>query len=326
MAVPDLLMKRITAWIGFLFLTAILVVAAQPVQAESGVIGTPPPAPDPTSPELQFAGCSAEVIGAQNEAFEQQVIDLVNQERSSRGLTLLKYSEGLTRAARYQAADMSQDNYFSHDTKDRVNDQLKFVCGPWDRIANYYSGANGENAAAGYSTPEAVMQGWMKSDGHRSNILNPATRSIGVGFYQGSDSYRYYWVQDFGTQVDTLAAPALGNLPNNLVFHYSIPDQELFPDYLNIPLTNVGSPDSLSWQIFLDGSFFSATPGTGTTPTSVRVTPDNFNHNKSATYTGAITIDVTEPSTVGGAPHTSQITLKVVNSQIHQVFLPGVHK
>jgi uncharacterized protein YkwD len=302
------------------------VVSTQPVLAESGIIGNPPEAPDPGSPVLQFSGCGGVVVSAQNKSFELQVIDLVNQERTNRGLTPLKYSEGLTRAARYQAADMSQDNYFSHDTKDRVGGQLVKKCGPWDRIANYYSGANGENAAAGYSTPDAVMQGWMKSSGHKDNILNPSTRAIGVGFFQGSSGYHYYWVQDFGTQVDTLAAPALGDLPNNLSFFYSIPDQKLYPSSMDITLTNVGSQDILSWQLNSEGSFFSSTPGNGTTPTSIRITPDNFNQNKAATYIGTITIDVTDPDAVEGAPHTSQVTLKLVNSQVHQIFLPGIIK
>jgi uncharacterized protein YkwD len=319
-------MKKIAVWFGFTVLVISLIASAQPVQADGGVIGTPPATPDPDIPALQFTGCAGEVVSAQNKAFEQQVIKLVNQERTSRGLVPLKYSEGLSRAARYQAADMSQDNYFSHDTKDWVDGQLVEKCGPWDRIANYYSGANGENAAAGHSSPSAVMQGWMNSTKHKENILNPDTRAIGVGFYQGSGDYRYYWIQDFGTQVDTLAAPALGNLPNNLIFHYSIPDQKLYPSYMRFSLTNVGSQDPLSWQLDREGSFFSATPGNGTTPTSIKITPDNFNQNKAATYTGTVTIDITDPSSVEGAPHTSQVTLKVVNSQIHQVFLPGIHK
>jgi uncharacterized protein YkwD len=320
------LMKKLANWFAFLCLMIGLVATTQPVQAENGVIGTPPETPDPDSPVLQFAGCGGEVVNPQNKDFEQQVIDLVNQERTNRGLTPLEYSEGLSRAARYQAADMSQDNYFSHDTMDRSDGGLGFVCGPWARISNYYSGANGENAAAGYSSPTAVMQGWMNSDGHRANILNPATRTIGVGFYQGSGDYRYYWVQDFGTQLDTLAAPALGDLPDKLFFFYSIPDQKLYPPYLSIPVANVGNQDPLSYQLDSQGTFFSATPGSGTTPTSIQVKPDNFNQNKVATQSGALTIQITDPSSVQGAPHTTQITLQVLNSQIHQVFLPGIHK
>jgi uncharacterized protein YkwD len=321
-------MKKFIFRVGFFILIFSLLATAQPVQAEDGVIGTPPASPDPTNPSLQYAGCGGQVVAAYNADYEQQVIELVNQERAKHGLTSLKRSDGLTNAARYQAADMSQDNYFSHVTKDRVNGVLQDVknCGPWERIANYYSGANGENAAAGYHSPQAVMQGWMSSDGHRANILNPNSLAIGVGFYQGGGDYHSYWVQDFGTEIDTMTTPILGNLPENLVFLYSIPDQKLHPSYQEFSPTNLGNNDPLSWQVTISGSFFSANPGNGTTPTSVKVTPDNFDPNKVHTYTGEITINVTEPSPVGGSPHTAQITLMVVDTHIHQVFLPGIPK
>lgn len=319
-------MNKFTVWIGLSLLIISLVAGSQPARAGEGVIGTPPDAPDPSAPLLQYSGCGGEVVSAQNKAYEQQVVELVNQERASRGLPPLQYSEGLTRAARYQAADMSQDNYFSHDTKDRVGGQLVLKCGPWERIAKYYSGASGENAAAGYSSPEDVMQGWMNSTKHRENLLNPNHRAIGVGFYQGSGDYRYYWVQDFGTQVDTFSTPALGNLPGNLTFIYSIPEGRLYPSTFEIPLTNVGNQEQLSWQLEQVGSFFSATPGNGTTPTSIQITPDNFSENKTATYTGTITIDVTDPAPVEGAPHTSKVSLQVVNSPMNHLFLPGIIK
>ena len=46
----------------------------------------------------------------------------------------------------------------------------------------------GENIAAGYASPQAVMNGWMNSPGHRSNILNGSFNAIGVGHYQ-KDGY-----------------------------------------------------------------------------------------------------------------------------------------
>ena len=314
-------MKKLVIWLGFILLIISFVASTQPVLAESGIIGTPPEGPDPDTPALQFSGCAGEVVGPQNKSYEQQVIDLVNQERTSRGLTALKYSEGLTRAARYHAADMSQDNYFDHDTYDRVGGEEEWKCGVWTRISNYYSDYNGEIIGAGYRSPSAVVQGWMGSKmGHKEIILNPSTRAIGAGFYN------YYWVADFGTQVDTLAAPALSDLPNNISFIYSIPEQKLYPPSMEIALTNVGSPETLSWQLNSQGTFFSASPGNGTTPTTIRITPDNFNQNKVSTYTGTITIDVTDPDSVEGAPHTFQVTLNVVNSQVNQIFLPGIIK
>ena len=51
----------------------------------------------------------------------------------------------------------------------------------------------GENIAKGYATPQAVVNGWMNSSGHRANILNANYTQIGVGYVaQGS-----YWTQMF---------------------------------------------------------------------------------------------------------------------------------
>jgi uncharacterized protein YkwD len=319
-------MKKFVIRFGFFFLILSLFASAQPVSAVSGVIGTPPAIPDPAIPSPLYSGCDCQAVAAFNAGFEQQVIDLVNQERTSRGLNPLKRSEGLTIAARFQAADMSQDNYFSHDTKDRVGGKLVKICGPWERIANYYSGANGENAAAGYGTPESVMNGWMNSSGHRANILNPSTKSIGVGFYQGSGDYHSYWVQDFGTNIDTTSAPTSGLLPENLSFMYSIPDQKLYPSHQNFTLSNVGSSDPFSWQVSKSGSFFAVTPGNSTTPTQIRVTPENFNTSQVDTYTGSVTIDITNPTLITESSHITQINLMVVNSKVHQVLLPGILK
>jgi uncharacterized protein YkwD len=318
-------MKKVLFRIGFLALILSLFASAQPVLADGGVIGTPPEKPDPTSPSLQYSGCGGEIVPAYNAEYEDRVIELVNQERTSRGLTPLVRSAGLTNAARYHAADMSQDNYFGHDTMDREGGQLVMRCYYWERIDNYYSGVNDENAAAGYYSPEAVMDAWMNSGPHRANILNPDSRAIGVGFYQGED-YLPYWIQDFGTQINSSKTPTLGLLPENLSFMYSIPDQKLYPPYQNLTPANVGSSHELSWQATKSGSFFSLSPESGTTSTQIHVTPDDFNQNQADTYSGSATISVTDPSSVAGSPHTVQIELIVLNDSITQVYLPGVHK
>ncbi len=140
-------------------------------------------------------GCGGQFPSPVNDAYEQQVVELVNIERTSRGLPPLKRVPQLDQAARYHAMDMQQDKYFNHDTYDRVGGNLQFVC-TWDeRISSYYTKWNsiGENIASGSTTPESVVSGWMGSTGHRSNILNTTYREIGVGFYTGN-----YWVQDFG--------------------------------------------------------------------------------------------------------------------------------
>jgi uncharacterized protein YkwD len=151
----------------------------------------------PQAPE--FSGCGGVNQPVVNADYEQQVVDLVNTQRANNSLPPYKRVTALDEAARYHSADLGQDNYWSHDTYDRSGGSLVYVCGTWARIDRYYSGAMGENIAAGYFTPEDVMNGWMNSSGHRANILSTNNWEIGVGYaaVNGSD-YTRYWTQDFG--------------------------------------------------------------------------------------------------------------------------------
>jgi uncharacterized protein YkwD len=64
----------------------------------------------------------------------------------------------------------------------------------------YQYSTAGENVAAGYPDAEAVMAGWMGSDGHRENILNPSFEHLGVGYSVGDDG-NAYWTQNFGADM-----------------------------------------------------------------------------------------------------------------------------
>lgn len=141
-----------------------------------------------------------ERIGSINQSFEKEVLKLTNKERKKRRLSSLKYDERLAYAARYHAKDMAEEDYFDHNSHDRKNKRLKKSCDIFDRIgafANYNYLA--ENISAGQITPEDVVKAWMKSPGHKKNILNKEMTLLGVGFYKNEDSeYKVYWVQNFG--------------------------------------------------------------------------------------------------------------------------------
>lgn len=162
------------------------------------------------------ATCNPTAIPVQNAQFEQALIELVNQERAAAGFPPLKAIDNLSSASRYHANDMFADVYFNHDSYDRVNGSLQYACGVWQRITAFYTYSTaGENIAAGYTTPENVMAGWMASDGHRANILNPNFRELGVGYYYGANqSYSHYWVQDFGARANVY--PAVINAESGL--------------------------------------------------------------------------------------------------------------
>ncbi|MGL4879776.1 MAG: CAP domain-containing protein, partial [Waterburya sp.] len=66
--------------------------------------------------------------------------------------------------------------------------------------AGYQYSTAGENVAAGYLDAEAVVAGWMGSEGHRANILNASFEELGVG-YGTSDDGTSYWTQNFGSEM-----------------------------------------------------------------------------------------------------------------------------
>ena len=119
--------------------------------------------------------------------YENEVIRLVNEIRIKNGLNQLESDWQLSRVARYKSQDMKNNNYFSHTSP--------IYGSPFEMIKNFGISfrSAGENIAKGYSTPQAVVNGWMNSSGHRANILNSSYTKIGVGYV--SDGR--YWTQMF---------------------------------------------------------------------------------------------------------------------------------
>lgn len=119
--------------------------------------------------------------------YETEVVRLVNKERTSRGLSPLTQNWELSRVARYKSQDMKDKKYFSHTSPTYGS--------PFEMMRSFgisYKTA-GENIAKGYSTPSAVVNGWMNSSGHRANILNSSFKEIGVGYVPEGN----YWTQMF---------------------------------------------------------------------------------------------------------------------------------
>jgi uncharacterized protein YkwD len=149
---------------------------------------TPAPTPTPTPTPAP----------APMSDFVQRVLDLTNQFRAQNGVAPLQLNVELNAAALNHSTDMALRDYFSHTGSDGSS------AGDRMRQAGYVSNAWGENIAAGYATPEQVVQGWINSPGHRANMLNPSYTELGVGYYQltndtGNVNYTNYWTQDFGS-------------------------------------------------------------------------------------------------------------------------------
>jgi uncharacterized protein YkwD len=97
-------------------------------------------------------------------------------------------------AARLHTVDMHDRNFFEHVNPDGEE--------PWDRITatGYQWGAAGENIAAGQQTAQEVVAGWMSSDGHCANIMDPNFTEIGVGLLKAG-AFGSLWTQVFATPL-----------------------------------------------------------------------------------------------------------------------------
>lgn len=119
--------------------------------------------------------------------FTSEVVRLVNIERANNGLSPLSEDSALADFAQTRSSEIIQK--FSHE-RPNGNRAVK------DAMSLGGMRTAGENIAMGQPTPEAVVDAWMNSEGHRKNILTEDFTMIGVGCSYGGGTY--YWVQVFG--------------------------------------------------------------------------------------------------------------------------------
>jgi uncharacterized protein YkwD len=148
----------------------------------------------------------------QDAASAAEVVRLVNAYRASLGLSQLTMSQSLTNAAVWKASQLAVDvpatsgAAFDHSDygTGRTTEARLQTCG--------YGDAFGENIALGQASPQAVMDAWIASAGHRANLQYPAWTAIGVGAAAGG--WGYGWVQDFGvSNPDPIVTPLASLAP-----------------------------------------------------------------------------------------------------------------
>lgn len=142
-------------------------------------------------PDVAFSPYSE----AAHQAAAQQILALTNVERVAAGLNPLSGDVHLDRVAQAHGMDMATNDYFAHDNL--------YGMAPWHRLdvinpPAYVSA--GENIAGGQPDAQAVMAGWMDSQGHRENILRDYFTHMGVGvYYDPASPFGVYYVQMFAT-------------------------------------------------------------------------------------------------------------------------------
>jgi len=132
----------------------------------------------------------AEAAATSWQTLQADVVKWTNHQRTRNGCRALVVDTNLTRAGRDHSAWMARTGTFSHigDGGSTFDARIR---------AAGYSKPAAENIAWGYRSGADVVNAWMKSPGHRANILNCKLVKVGVGAVYASNGNPYY-TQDFG--------------------------------------------------------------------------------------------------------------------------------
>ncbi|MFF1492218.1 sigma-70 family RNA polymerase sigma factor [Streptomyces sp. NPDC058304] len=154
---------------------------------------SPSPSPSPTKSKAPAPRPPAPAPAPAPAGVAGQVIALVNSERAAAGCGPLKEDSQLRAAAQGHSDDMAARDFFAHTNPDGADP------GKRTTASGYRWSTYGENIAKGQQTAPSVMDSWMKSPGHRANILNCSFKDIGVGMHTGPGGP--WWTQNFGAKM-----------------------------------------------------------------------------------------------------------------------------
>ncbi len=175
--------------------------AAPTASAGTGTGSAPatPAAPSNTAPPAVTAGSTCNIS-----AFAATALDRINAVRAAGAdchtggrfapAAPLTWNAKLTQAAEGHSQDMVTNKFFSH-----TGSNGSTLSGRVD-ATGYVWNALGENIAAGYVGIDSVMNGWVASDGHCANLMNPSFKEVGLVCVPGTSAtpYNTYWTMDLG--------------------------------------------------------------------------------------------------------------------------------
>lgn len=136
--------------------------------------------------EIETADMSAKVAPFAYTSFEVEVLQLVNDYRVENGLSELDYLDAVSWQAESHNAHMVALNEVCHDDFGERYSAL---------VSSVNAKAVSENVAYGYRTAEAVVNAWIKSEGHRKNLEGNFTH-FGISISKNPDG-KYYFTNIF---------------------------------------------------------------------------------------------------------------------------------
>lgn len=176
--------------LAFLLTGCVIVGTDAPTRPDAGT------APAPQSPPESGA------TGEQQMA--RAIFDRVNGEREHRGLEPVSWNDDLAKVARDWSSEMAEAERLEHQD---VRELLQR-----ESLSGFTS--IGENIfRANRPVPAGVIHaGWMRSDGHRANVLNPGWNRLGIGVFCAPDG-SVWATQEFGRTTDADRPPVSRETP-----------------------------------------------------------------------------------------------------------------
>ncbi|MBC7644654.1 MAG: hypothetical protein H7123_05970 [Thermoleophilia bacterium] len=161
-----------------------------PPVAQNNLPPAMPATAAPVAAAAPAARAAAVAPSSNSTAFEQRVMQLINQQRAANGLSPVSQNSILKVVADKHNATQVESRTMAHIGVGDGDPGARF------RSEGFY-GAWGENVAVGQSSPEQVVSEWMNSPTHRANILNPNYHQVGIAYNTTQDGYSF-WSQEFG--------------------------------------------------------------------------------------------------------------------------------
>lgn len=123
------------------------------------------------------------VENIQYSTIELEILDLVNAHRQSIGLKTLNSLDIVSGVAEGHTNYMIENGQISHDNFPERSEAL---------IKSAKAKAVGENVAYGYGSAEAVVNGWLNSEGHREVIESTKYTHFGISTESNSEGRNYF--------------------------------------------------------------------------------------------------------------------------------------
>ena len=190
---------------------------------------------------------------------ERKMFDLVNQERTKRGIPPLKWSDQLQQSARKHTENLADHQQLSHQFSGEP------VLSGRIAATGFHFSASAENVASA-TLADDLHNALMASPGHRANILSPKYDSIGIGVIHRGDSY--YATQNFARETEQTSSSdaerRMGVALNKWrQAHHMAPVKIVASARLRGIICDQGERETISArELITDNGFFGATGAT----------------------------------------------------------------